>query len=221
MSSHSDPFAASIFQGIVFDKSQAPARRKVEALGEKKKAVEIEGPLADRRVVSFEVPEFPAWAKAQGLLDADAGVTVVSPTLTPALREHHDYGRILWIGREYRPGDDPRLIHWRSSAKTGALTVRELEAETAVDTRLVLEGRSGDADAVERGLSRAASFVVHLIRAGAAVELLGPGVFVPLGRGLAHQRRLLTALALWTPAAAGPSRGGPRSSIREIRVRLG
>ncbi len=43
--------------------------------------------------------------KAQGLLDADADVTVVSPTLTPALREHHDYGRILWIGREYRPGD--------------------------------------------------------------------------------------------------------------------
>ncbi len=43
--------------------------------------------------------------KAQGLLDADAAVTVVSPTLTPALREHHDGGRIRWIGREYRPGD--------------------------------------------------------------------------------------------------------------------
>jgi len=142
-------------------------------------------------------------------------------TAAPAGIRRRGRGHDLYNLRDYRPGDDPRLIHWRSSAKTGALTVRELEAETAVDTRLVLEGRSGDPDAVERGLSRAASFVVHLIRAGAAVELLCPGVFVPLGRGLAHQRRLLTALALWTPAAAGPARGGPRSSIREIRVRLG
>ena len=39
------------------------------------------------------------------------------------------------------PGDDPRLIHWRSSAKTAALTVREMEAETTPDTRIVLVGR--------------------------------------------------------------------------------
>lgn len=144
---------------------------------------------------------------------------------SPAGVRRRGRGHDLYNLREYRPGDDPRLIHWRSSAKTGTLTVRELEAETAVDTRLILEGAGSDPDAVERGLSRAASFVVHLIRAGAAIELVGPGVSVPLGRGLVHQRRLLTALALWKPPAAGSARAGAPvgsgSVIREIRVRLG
>ena len=45
-------------------------------------------------------------------------------------------GSDLYNLRGYRSGDDPRLIHWRSSAKTQTLTVRELEAETTEDTRL-------------------------------------------------------------------------------------
>lgn len=144
--------------------------------------------------------------------------------VAPAGVRRRGRGHDLYNLRDYRAGDDPRLIHWRSSAKTGTLTVRELEAETAVDARLVLEGDGADAEAAERGLSRAASFVVHLIRAGAAVELCGAGVFVARGRGLVHQRRLLTALALWPPATGTARVGRPvpsRDRIREIRVRLG
>ena len=67
-----------------------------------------------------------------------------------------------------------------------------------------------------------------LIRAGAGVELIGPDLFVPLGHGRPHLRRVLTALALYEPAAPGsataaPGDGepsvGPRR-LREIRVRL-
>lgn len=43
--------------------------------------------------------------KAEGLLAADADVTVVSPGLTPELRALHGAGRIRWIERAYRPGD--------------------------------------------------------------------------------------------------------------------
>lgn len=130
--------------------------------------------------------------------------------------------------RDYRPGDDPRLIHWRSSAKAGTLTVRELEAETTLDTRIVLEGRGGgDPRRLEDGLSEAASLAVHLLRAGALVELTGPGLGVPLGRGRAHERRILSALALYDPAAPVPEAGGRAgrapgaATLREIRVSLG
>jgi uncharacterized protein (DUF58 family) len=133
-------------------------------------------------------------------------------------------GHELHSLRDYRTGDDPRLIHWRSSARAGALVVRELEAETTTDTRLVLEDRGGDPARRERGISEAASLAAHLCRAGGAVELVGPGTAVPLGRGRAHLRRLLTALALYgDPAAAEPVAAlpPPRAGLREVRIPLG
>jgi uncharacterized protein (DUF58 family) len=125
--------------------------------------------------------------------------------------------------RDYQPGDEPRLVHWPTTARTGRLTVRDLEEETARDTRLLLVPGSGEGpEATERGLSQAAALTVHLLRAGVAVELAGPGVLVPLDRGAGQERAILTALALYeagtgTPAPAGPGLPG----LRELTVRLG
>jgi uncharacterized protein (DUF58 family) len=137
-------------------------------------------------------------------------------------------GSDLYNLRGYRAGDDPRLIHWRSSAKTQTLLVRELEAETTEDTRLILVGTGArDAEALETGLSEAASLAVHLIRLGAGVELVGPGFYVRLGRGKAHLQRLLRALALYDPrttplaGTAAEQEEGAFRPLRQIRVRLG
>jgi uncharacterized protein (DUF58 family) len=145
---------------------------------------------------------------------------------TPARRRGR--GDNLYDLRVYRSGDDPRFIHWRSSAKTETLMVRELEADTSHDTRLVLVGRGRvGAEALERGLSEAASLALALVRAGAGVELAGAAGAVPLGHGRPHLRRVLTALALYDPeaprsAAAAPGvdpRGAGRA-LREIRIAL-
>jgi uncharacterized protein (DUF58 family) len=134
----------------------------------------------------------------------------------------------LYNLRGYRVGDDPRLIHWRSSAKTQSLTVRELEAETTEDTRLVLVGTGArDPAALEAALSEAASLAAHLVRAGDGVELVGPNFYVLLGRGKTHLHRLLSALALYDPRAMpfGPAAADGRLlavvSLREIRISLG
>ena len=94
--------------------------------------------------------------------------------------------------------------------------VRELEEEATEDTRIVLTG-SGAADPqhLERALSEAASFAVHLLRRGTGVELAGAAGAVPLDRGPAQERRILTALALYTPpgrgaGAASAADGSPR-----------
>jgi uncharacterized protein (DUF58 family) len=131
-------------------------------------------------------------------------------------------GHDLYNLREYRVGDDQRLIHWRSTARAGALMVRELEAETAATTRIVLVGDGlHDPERLEAALSEAASLAVHLAGTGAAVELMGPGVHVPPGRGRAHQRRLLTALALYDPRTAGAAPGRRAGGAGEIEVVLG
>lgn len=56
--------------------SAAPARQRgpAEVLETKKKSVEIEGPLADRKIIHYEVPAFPSWAKDQGMLEAAVAI---------------------------------------------------------------------------------------------------------------------------------------------------
>ncbi|MEX2147562.1 MAG: DUF58 domain-containing protein [Candidatus Rokuibacteriota bacterium] len=169
---------------------------------------------ATRVLLETEVIVFPALrpAPAARLREVAAG--------GPRLSRRRGRGHDLFNLREYHPGDDERLIHWRVSAKTRTLMVREMEADTTDDVRIVLGGAASDAARVEQAVSEAASLAVHLVRAGGRVELAAPGLLVPLGRGAAHTRRLLTALALWQPAAtAAPARGAGR--LRELHVSLG
>ena len=139
------------------------------------------------------------------------------PRAAPRRGRGHD----LYNLREYRSGDDPRLIHWRSTAKAGALMVRELQAETTRDSLIVLEVTGTDPERVERGLSEAASLAVHLLKTGGRVGVAGAGVGVPLGRGRGHARRILTELALWTPGVARAAPALRVDGVGEIRVVLG
>jgi uncharacterized protein (DUF58 family) len=81
--------------------------------------------------------------------------------------------------REYRQGDDLRKVHWRSSAKTGALMVRHEERPwqghtcVLIDVRSAAHGsstpRAADAresSSLEWAISFAASVANHLLRAG-------------------------------------------------------
>jgi uncharacterized protein (DUF58 family) len=177
---------------------------------------------AARPTLTSEVVVYPAVLPVSPELLRQFGATGDRATRRPGR------GTDLYNLRGYRSGDDPRLIHWRSSAKTQELLIRELEAETTEDTRLVLVG-SGTRDpvALEAALSQAASLAAHLIRAGAGVELVGPGFYVRLGRGRAHLRTLLEVLALYdphaTPLADAPAdeKDGAFLPLRQIRVRLG
>jgi uncharacterized protein (DUF58 family) len=155
-----------------------------------------------------------AWRRAQG------------SAFTSPRRSGRGHG--LRNLREYRAGDDPRLIHWRLSAKRRALVVREMEEETALDARIVLVGTGArDAERRESALSDAASLARALLRGGAAVALAGPGITIASGRGREHERRVLTALALYDASAPGvpvvpdaPAVRG-RPGEREIHFHLG
>ncbi|HEY8094294.1 MAG TPA: DUF58 domain-containing protein [Acidimicrobiales bacterium] len=75
--------------------------------------------------------------------------------------------------REYLPGDDLRLVHWRSSARTGELVVRQDEQPRPRATAVVLDlRRSAHAGlSLERAVSVAASVVLSGRRAGQEVVL--------------------------------------------------
>lgn len=75
--------------------------------------------------------------------------------------------------REYVPGDDPRQIHWRSTARLGTLVVREHIDTTEPTTTVVLDTRSEafDPHSFEHAVEVAASVVRTVENIGRPVEL--------------------------------------------------
>jgi uncharacterized protein (DUF58 family) len=51
--------------------------------------------------------------------------------------------------RQFRPGDSPRWIHWRTSARTGELFVREFDHGTHHDLLLMVEPFAASAESAE------------------------------------------------------------------------
>jgi len=116
--------------------------------------------------------------------------------------------------RERRAGDDRRDVHWRSSARTGRLLVREYEDELArrvtigvdnalpkavreaVDDGALTPAAEAQVSAVERAISVAASLAAAYLEVGWTVELVARGCHVPPGMGRQHEARIGRALAL-------------------------
>ena len=149
----------------------------------------------------------------------------VPAVLAPGWRERHRRGRGagLYNLRPYRPGDDPRLLHWKTSAKTGDLMLREREEEERPRVRIILEDPSptAAAAAVEADISYAASVAAHALRLGALVGLVTSESSIDFGAGKDHLDRIFERLALYTPpAVARPLRAMP-TVAREVRVCLG
>jgi uncharacterized protein (DUF58 family) len=116
--------------------------------------------------------------------------------------------------REHRASDDRRDVHWKSSARTGRLLVREYEDEharrviVAVDNALPASVREAITDAamtpaaeaqvaaVERAISVAASLCAAYLEVGWTVELVARATHVPAGVGRMHEAKLMRTLAL-------------------------
>lgn len=116
--------------------------------------------------------------------------------------------------REYRPGDEPRTIHWRRSAALEELVVRELDRDDRDRVLVALATRFPSAaaarprfdDRFEAAVRRAASLAAHYLGQGYEVELrTGEGV-VGLGTGARQRQAILTALALVEPEVTGRAR---------------
>jgi len=113
--------------------------------------------------------------------------------------------------REYRSGDDPRDIHWRSSARRNRLMVREYEVEAVQQVTLFIDNALSAEEArdprareyLERVISWGASLGVFYLERGCAVRISvrSPAPPLPLLFSPSSLSRMLTALALLETAA--------------------
>ncbi len=132
--------------------------------------------------------------------------------------------------REFRPGDNPKWIHWRSSAKLAKTMVREMENQDAIDLAILLDTYAPDAAAAER-LETAVSFAATLAceyareRRRLALVFFGPELTVLADVDLDETLR---ALALLKPsprptcaALLAEARAGGLLGAEALLVRLG
>ena len=102
--------------------------------------------------------------------------------------------------RDYRHGDPPRHIHWRSWAKTGKPIVKEFEDEFFVRHALVLDTFDDEpnSEVLEEAVSVAASFACMVLTQESLLDLLFVGnqsYCFTAGRGLAHGDQMMEILA--------------------------
>lgn len=110
-------------------------------------------------VASFPLPETPAQT-------ADEALAV----------DRSGHGDVFAGVREYRPGDQRRWIHWRTTARSGRLVVREHEEPAQSPVVLVVAGLPAG-DAGDGVASAAASIGLHALSHGRPVHCVGAGRF--------------------------------------------
>lgn len=122
--------------------------------------------------------------------------------------------------REYRAGDSPHLIHWRSSAKRNQLLLRKLDEPLSiggvalvVDTYLPDESEGARRDHFENGISFAATLCEYFVGQGYNVTLYTPDdITGPTGR----THSLLSRLAVMR-ASSKPD--GLHNAIANLQAR--
>lgn len=114
------------------------------------------------------------------------------------LRAHQDPTSLADV-RPMVPGDSPRFIHWKASARQGVLHVKEFELRATTDVMVVLDMQrevqagEGSRRTDETAASLALGIFRHAVRQDLPVGLLASGsrrVRVAPGRGERHFREL-------------------------------
>jgi uncharacterized protein (DUF58 family) len=105
--------------------------------------------------------------------------------------------------REYSEGDPVNAVHWKSSAKTGHLRVKDFRASGHQSFTLFLNlndtqtNRQVTGPVLEKRVSEAASLAYSLIRRGNEVSLKTEDHFqTPFGKSEPHLERIMRFLAL-------------------------
>jgi uncharacterized protein (DUF58 family) len=107
-------------------------------------------------------------------------------------------GNDLHTIREYVPSDSARHVHWKASAKTGALKTREFATEDSRRIILAFDRFGGprDDERFEEQVSQAASVAFYLIKSGAEVMLVSDEWESPTGSSESNLDEILRYLAL-------------------------
>ena len=135
------------------------------------------------------------------------------------------WGHELLGLRAFRQGDDPRSIHWKQTARTGNLILKEREAEENRRLLIVFDNAVGKLTTearktrFERLVSEAATAALDYLGDGFEVSLITREAALPFASGARQRGQILEALALLEPLPRATTRLGPRD-VKAPHLRL-
>lgn len=148
-------------------------------------------------------------------------------------RSPHRGASVVFVEhREYRPGDDPRLIDWRAYARNDRHAIKRFEQEAQLGCVLLLDasrsmdfGEPGGRTKLEHAAALLAGIALVLRRQADAV---GVARFareiervMPMRASIAHVDRVLETLALPASASTGTDLGGALARTADRSGRRG
>jgi uncharacterized protein (DUF58 family) len=159
---------------------------------------------------------------------------VVEGLLAGSHRSPHRGASVVFVEhREYRPGDDPRLLDWRAFARTDRHSIKHFEQETQLRATLVLD-RSGSMQYADPPGSPTKGEHAATLLAGLAYLLVQQGDaaglamvdstlqnILPARSRAAHLDVLLGALTEPPPAGAGTDLRSALNDVAEVVGRRG
>lgn len=160
----------------------------------------------------------PTEALVYPSVEATPQLRELLPALEGAIEStRKGHGQDLYALRDYQPADSARHVHWKASARSGALMVREFTRENERRILLVFDPRVDWQEndprgeelraAFERGVSLCASLAWHFAESAALMEFRAPEIDLPLAPAREVIFEILSVLARVRPqhGAAGGS----------------
>ena len=145
-------------------------------------------------VVYPRVESIPRWRLQAVSLEGSRSTPVRTQQTTP----------LATSVRPYAPGDGFNRIHWPSTARTGAIQVKEFDLEQTADVWIILDLQrasqvgTGDDSTVEVGVRVAAAIAERSIEENRSVALTTTGsrvTVLPPDRGPRQRQKILQLLA--------------------------
>lgn len=120
--------------------------------------------------------------------------------------------------KEYRPGDDPRDIHWRSTARLGDPVVREYEQDDSHTLWICLDLRAPPGDTAEAAVETTAALAARATRRGRPFGLATTFRTLRPGTGPGQLERVLDLLARVDFSPEGPGPAPPTDPVQCVLV---
>ena len=142
-------------------------------------------------------------------VDTSSELTEMFPGIEGSIESYNKgRGQDLHGLREYLPNDSARHVHWKASARTGSLMVREFAREDDCRVLLVLDPYSGNADRgeqerFERAVTLCAGIAWHFYERNAQLEFRGAGIETDLAPAEENIFPILRYLAVARPEKPG------------------